>query len=52
MKNLEGFGVQELNTKEIKEANGGGAWVPFVVLGIYLYDNRDRFAEGFSSAFN
>ena len=27
MKNLNEFGVQEMNTKEIKEIDGGGFWV-------------------------
>jgi hypothetical protein len=30
MKNLQNFGVQELNTKEIKEIEGGGWIADFV----------------------
>jgi hypothetical protein len=52
MKNLENFGIQELDAKEVREINGGFAWIPVIALGIYIYDNRDEFAEGFSKAFN
>ena len=30
MKNLQNFGVQELNAKEIKETDGGGRFAKFI----------------------
>ena len=39
MKNLENYGVQELNTKEIKETNGGfWNFVIGAIAGGVLYD--------------
>jgi len=45
MKNL---GLKKLDSKECSKINGGVPWfVPTTVaLGIYLYDNRERFIEG------
>lgn len=39
--------MKDLAINEMKEINGGGfPWVPFIMLGVYLYDHRDRFMEG------
>jgi hypothetical protein len=50
---LEQMGVQEMNANEIQSFNGGWGWIfPAVMLGIYLYDNRDRVIEGFNKGLN
>jgi len=36
MKNLEIYGVQEINSKEIKNINGGNIGIALAVVGIYL----------------
>ncbi len=46
MKNLENYGVKELDALEINKFNGGYWWLPATAIAIYLFDNRDRFAEG------
>ncbi len=38
MKNLENFGVQELNSKEIRETDGGYWWVLQGAIGTFLYE--------------
>lgn len=39
--------MKDLAINEMKEINGGGfPWAPFIMLGVYLYDHRDRFMEG------
>lgn len=54
MKNLERFGVQELNVKEIITIDGGNrfikAWELIKKVGLYagLYDMASDFAEGFN----
>lgn len=42
---LDKMGLQELNAKEMVALEGG---FPFWIIpvSIYLYDNRDRFAQG------
>jgi lactobin A/cerein 7B family class IIb bacteriocin len=47
MKNLESLGVQELNTKEIKEINGGflGILIAVTIIiaaGIFANDGKDN----------
>ncbi|GAA3657505.1 class IIb bacteriocin, lactobin A/cerein 7B family [Flavivirga jejuensis] len=39
MKNLENFGIQEMNTKEMKEVNGGfwGLFALAVVIAIAVF---------------
>tara|TARA_R110000868_G_scaffold172128_1_gene407942 strand:- start:2386 stop:2556 length:171 start_codon:yes stop_codon:yes gene_type:complete len=50
MKNLENFGVQELNTREMKEVNGGG-WLAYA-LG-FMYGAMIEAGEGLErSGFN
>ncbi|WP_407264154.1 hypothetical protein [Tenacibaculum maritimum] len=46
MKNLKNYGVQELNASGINQLNGWYWWLPATAMGIYLFDNRDRFIEG------
>ena len=36
MKNLENFGVQELNNAEVKNTDGG--FIPLIFLAIYVAD--------------
>jgi hypothetical protein len=47
---LEKFGVQELDSKEMENLEGGaiGPWI--IGIGIYLYDNRDSAIKGFKDA--
>jgi lactobin A/cerein 7B family class IIb bacteriocin len=47
MRNLENLGVQELNTKEMKDINGGFLGILLVVsliivAGIFANDDNDR----------
>jgi hypothetical protein len=37
MKNLESFGVLELNAKEIKETGGGFLWFAAAAIGIGIF---------------
>jgi len=53
MKNLESFGVQELNAKEIREVEGG-LW-PLALLGWYVYETLndvDSATSSFNSGWN
>ena len=56
MKNLESFGVQELNAKEIRETDGGFAgWVVGAFLGSFLYgivEDWDANVAAFEEAYN
>jgi len=40
MKNLENYGVLEMNSQEIKETDGGGFWAAIAVgaIGSFLYE--------------
>ncbi|ELR72381.1 hypothetical protein C900_01663 [Fulvivirga imtechensis AK7] len=48
MKNLELSAFQELTAKESAEIKGGdfGLTLAVVGLGIYLFDNREKFVAG------
>lgn len=48
MKKLElsGFGVQEMDAKEMNKIDGGVAPWWAIGVAIYLYDNKERFIEG------
>ena len=51
MKNLQSFGVQELNANDMKTVNGGG-WISRlkkVAEWIGVFDAIDDFAEGWNS---
>jgi|TARA_B110000090_G_scaffold73047_1_gene83281 hypothetical protein len=50
MKNLQSFGVQELNPKEIKQLNGG-YWFLSAMAGSFLYGVIEDW-EGNVAAFN
>ena len=68
MKNLENFGVQELNAKEIKETDGG--FIPLVIwgiaftasevagiavgaaIGVAISQDLDNLADSFMEGFN
>ena len=50
MKNLENFGVQELNQEELKELNGGG-WLGYalgVIVGGIIKAGEGLEASGFN----
>ena len=55
MKNLENFGVQELNQEEIKNSNGGFLLGPLTTIDLALtamgihdsIDHPDAFLDGF-----
>jgi lactobin A/cerein 7B family class IIb bacteriocin len=36
MKNLQNFGVQELNSKEMENINGGGFWTNLAILALFI----------------
>ncbi|QTD38430.1 hypothetical protein JL193_03795 [Polaribacter batillariae] len=44
MKNLQNFGVQELNAKEISETKGGGPIADFVHWWVHT---MDKYAPGY-----
>jgi len=48
---LENFGVQEMDAKELQKVDGGNFWWA-VGVGIYLYDNKERFLEGVKKGLN
>lgn len=49
---LQNLGVEEMNEMEVRDVEGGAWWWgPAIAMSLYLYDNRDRFADGFMSAF-
>lgn len=48
---LEQMGVQEMDAVEVKKTDGGFWVLSAIALGIYLYDHREKFAEGFNDAF-
>ena len=52
--NLTSYGVEEIKEVEMSEVNGGGLALVLGIaaVAIYLYDNRERFAEGFEKGFN
>ena len=53
MKKLENYGVQELNTQEIRETDGGWFWP--IVAGAVVYEivsDWDNFKDGFASVFD
>ena len=58
MKNLENYGVQELNAQEIKETDGGVLGIDDIIAGIIIgaaiaiINDCDNFTDGFFSAFN
>ena len=42
-----------MDAVEVKSVDGGWVWlIPAAMLAIYLYDNRDRFMEGFNEGIN
>jgi len=47
--NLENLNVQELNTNEMKNVNGGwlGTALAVIGFGIYLYNEWDDLEKGF-----
>jgi len=51
MKNLENYGVQTLNAKEIRETDGGdlgiGELIAIAGAIIYVYDNWDEGVQSF-----
>jgi len=51
MKNLENYGVQELDALEIKETDGGdlgiGEAIALASAAIYVYDNWDEGVQHF-----
>jgi hypothetical protein len=40
MKNLENYGVQELNAQEIKETEGGFAFIALCCLAYMIYNHE------------
>lgn len=55
MKDLNEFGVQEMNLSELKRENGGHpilAAIAIIGAGIYVYNNWDDFCEGVSDGYN
>ena len=50
MKNLENYGVQEMNAREIKETDGGDFGLGIAIAGalIYLYNEGGDFVEGYN----
>ncbi len=58
MKNLENYGVQEMNASEIKEIDGGVFGWDDILIGIAIaagaaiINDWDDFKDGFSTAFN
>jgi hypothetical protein len=55
MKNLENYGVQTLNAKEIRDIDGGIlGWDDVLAIGgalIYVYNEGGDFLDGFNSAY-
>ena len=49
---LEQMGVQEMDAVEVKKTDGGFWVLSAIALGIYLYDHREQFAEGFNAGLN
>ena len=49
MKNLENFGVQELNAKEMAKINGGYAWYVVLSLSVMAYEAVKGAVQGFKS---
>ena len=50
MTNLENFGVQELNAKEISNTNGGLLWL--IPIGLYVLAEWDDISAGFNDGIN
>ena len=54
MKKFDSFkGFQELNVQELQEIEGGW-WQPALAIagvGVYLYNNKEDFARGFTEGF-
>jgi len=55
MKNLENYGVQEMNAKELREVDGGVFGVDDIIAiagaVIYLYNEGSDFVAGFNHSY-
>lgn len=47
MKNLKKFNTEIMNNDELKEVNGGWAWLPYVSVSIIAYNAVKGFVKGF-----